>query len=273
MEIHKNGINNLNGSFKGKIDIEKDLFAVIDESGDEGFEFEKSGVTKWFNVSALMATQQTMNEMVEYIRNYRIKRNLQRDIPKMSAKELTHTQRKDLFLGLSKYKFLVTHSLFHKPSIDPRDRMATYPSMYFIGVKNVLERITWCAKQSGKQRVHILISNRNSIKAEDLKRYLFETSVKVNNNLAYREKIGIVRLSNIGLMPQLLLADYAAFSLRLAFEETGNPPCNEPYYFDWYQKGKLYSSKHTHYSGVWGNGLKLVPGNKDLLNAKSDILD
>jgi hypothetical protein len=264
--------SNLNSSFCGKIDISTDLFAFIDESGDEGFDFGKSGVSTWFNVSAIIAAQNTCNEMVEHIKQYRDARCSQKPLEKMSAKDLKHPQRKDLFLGLSKYKFLTTHSLFYKPGIAPTDRLVTYPSMYFVGVKNVIERISWCAKQYNKARVHIMISNRNSIMADDLKTYLFETSIKAHTNLAYQEKLGIVKLCNFNQKNQLLLADYSAFSLRLAFEETGNPPSIEPYYFEWFQKGKLYSSTHGKYGGIYGNGIKVTPQSEELKN-KCDILN
>lgn len=190
----------------------------------------------------------------------------------MSAKDLKHLQRKDLFAGLSSFNFLTTHSLFYKPKIDPNDRLVTYPSMYLVGVKNVIERITWITKQYNKKRAHIIISNRNSIKAETLREYLFNISIRANANLAYQERIGIVKLCNFELKNKLLLADYAAFSLRMVFEETGTPPCAEPHYFNWFQKGKLYSSTHDHYHGIWGNGLKLTPPDQNLIT-KSDILN
>lgn len=272
MTDHQDVEANLNPNYSGKINLLNDFYAYVDESGDEGFDFEKSGVSKWFNVSAIITTPQVTTQMIERVSNYRSDRCIQKNLAKMSMKDLKHGQRKDLLFALSNFKFVTTHSLFYKPRIDPKDRLVTYPSMYFVGVKNVIERITWCTKQYRKTRAHILISNRNSIRAEKLKEYLFDYSIRANANLAYQEKIGIVKLSNVNLNEQLLLADYAAFSLRMAFEETGNPPCPEPYYFKWFQKGRLFSSNYQGYDGIWGNGLKLTPSDRELIT-KSDILN
>lgn len=261
--------SNINPGYSGGIDFRTDLYAFIDESGDEGFDFEKRGVSKWFNVSAIIVKPDVSIQMVNYISSYRDKRCMQKKLAKMSAKDLQHLQRKDLFIGLSKYDFITTHSLFYKPRIDPHDRLVTYPSMYFVGVKNVIERITWCTGQFSKRKTHVIISNRNNIKAEAIKEYLFDKAI---TKLYYPKRLGIVKLSNFDLKNQLLLADYSAFSLRMVFEESGDPPASEPYYFDWFQNGKLFSSNHETYNGVWGNGLKVIPADKSLIS-KSDILN
>ncbi len=52
--------NNINSSFDEKIDIENDLYAFIDESGDDGFDFTKQGVSKWFNVTAIITLPTTV---------------------------------------------------------------------------------------------------------------------------------------------------------------------------------------------------------------------
>jgi len=144
--------------------------------------------------------------------------------------------------------------------------------MFFVGIKNVIERITWCTKQCGKNKVHILISNRNNIKSSDLGNYLFDYSFRAKKNLCYIEKIGKVELSTINKHNALLFADYSAYSLRMVFEDIGNPPAPEPYYFDMFQRDKMFFSEHPKYSGVWSNGFKLTPANK-LLIKNNDILN
>ncbi len=256
---------NLNPNYSDGIEIENDLYAFIDESGDEGFDFTKSGVSKWFNVSAFICKPQVAVLMVQRIEEYRNKRLPQRPIERMDSKELKHNQKQDVFISLSSFKFITTHSLFYKPKIDPKDNLVTYPSMYFVGVKNVLERISWCTNQYKKRRTHIIISNRNNIKAEDMQNYLFHNSVVANKNLTYQNRLGLVKLSNFNQKPQLLLADYSAFSLRKVFEEEGDPPSISPYYFDMFQKGKLFSSTHKKWRGIWGCGLKITPSDKSLI--------
>jgi len=264
--------NNLNPSFDGKIDIENDLYAFIDESGDDGFDFSKHGVSKWFNVSALITSPTTAQNMIDEIVQFNKNRDSKRLLAKMSSKELNHVQKKGIFLTLQKFDFITIHSLFYKQKIDPNNGLIVYPSMFFVGIKNVIERITWCTKQSGKNRTHILISGRNDINAMKLGDYLFKKSFLANKNLCYIEKLGKVGLSTINKHNTLLLADYSAYSLRMVFENIGNPPAPEPYYFDMFQRGKLYCSDHPKYSGVWSNGLKLTPADKELIK-NNDILN
>lgn len=261
---------NINPNYKDKIDESKDLYAFIDESGDEGFDFEKS--TKWFNVSAIMIKPHIAKQMLNFLKKYKNKKYPTKKMHRLDSKHLKHNVKKDIFNTLNEYDFLTTHSIFYKPKIDPRDRLVTYPSMYYVGLKNVLERISWATKQFNFRRAHVLISNRCSIKKEDVSSYLFEKSISANKNLFYLNKIGIVSLVNFNKKNHLLLADYVAYTTRVALEEQGNPPKADPYYFNWLQKDKLFSSDHDIYSGVWSNGLKCTPNDKSLIQ-QSGILD
>lgn len=263
---------NINHFYTGGIDINNDLYVYIDESGDEGFDFSKDGVSKWFNVSGIVSLPSTFTQMIDEIKSYHSTKDMQRELKNMSSKELKHNHKKDIFSSLHNYDFITIHSLFYKPEIDPNDRLVVYPSMYFVGIKNVIERITWCTKQCNKRRAHVLISNRNRIESEDLKNYLFRKSILANRNLFYKEKLGIVKLANFGSRLQFLFADYSAYTLRFVYEETGIPPRPEPYYFDMFQKGKLFYSEHPAYKGVLNNGLKVTPQNLQIIN-DSDILN
>ena len=269
-EINGQCRSNINPNYSENIDVEKDLYAYIDESGDECFDFSKSGASKWFNVSAIITTPAIFYQMIDEIKEYHSSKNLQRALQNMSSKELKHKQKKDVYNSLNPYSFITIHSLFYKPEIDPSDNLVVYPSMYFVGIKNVIERITWCVQQCGKRRGHVLISNRNRIKSDDLAEYLFRNSVLANRNLYYENRLGIVALSNFGSRIQFLFADYSAYTLRFVFEENGTPPRSEPYYFDMFQRGKLFYSEHPKYTGVLNNGLKVTPSTLQIIN-NSDI--
>lgn len=264
--------SNLNPHFNGVINESKDLYAFIDESGDEGFDFSKSGTSKWFNVSAFVSEPSVSRKMVTHLKEYCSNKFPGKPIMKMDSKELKHNQKKDIFTSLSSFNFSTIHSLFYKPDINPKDSLYTYPSMYFVGIKNVIERISWLTKQYGKERTHLIISSRNSIKKVELKTYLFQNSVMANKNLTYMNKLGIIKLSTFDQRPQLIIADYVAYTLRMVVEKIGNPPTPEPYYFDMLQKDKLFRSDHKFYGGVWRNGLKCTPDNINLLR-QSGILD
>lgn len=261
---------NINPDYSGNINNECDLYAYIDESGDECFDSSKEGASKWFNVSAIVSSQAIFSQMIDELKKYHTLKNFQRELRKMSSKELNHSQKKDVFNSLFPYSFITIHSLFYKPEIDPNDNLVVYPSMYFVGIKNVIERITWSVQQCKKRRAHILISNRNRIRSDDLKEYLFRNSILANRNLYYRNRLGIVGLANFGAHLQFLFADYSAYTLRFAFEEIGTPPKAEPYYFYMFQRGKLFYSEHPSYPGVLSNGLKVTPSNLEAIN-NSDI--
>jgi hypothetical protein len=264
--------SNFNPYFSGIINNDRDLYAYIDESGDEGFDFSKPGPTLWFNVSAILLKPSTSQNMIKYVDDYRLNNYPKKILQNMDSKNLKHNQKKDIFIGLSKFKFITMHSLFYKPEIDPKNSLLTYPSMYFVGVKNVLERITWATSQFGFDKTHIIISYRNNIKKIDMAQYLFKNSIIAKKNLMYINKLGNVKFGNSNQKPQLLLSDYVSYTLRAAVEKLGNPPASEPYYFEWLQKEKLYSSNHKTRSGVWRNGIKCTPDIPSLLQHRG-ILD
>lgn len=262
---------NLNRAFQGKMDIINDLVLYVDESGDEGFKFS-SNCSEWFVVGGIALTSQQSNEMIKTLKEYRDKYAPQKKISKLSFKEMTHLNRKNALSMLSIHKYIGLSSVFYKPKIDPADRMCTYPSMYFVGVKNIIERATWLTSQYKKNKVHILISTRNHIVTTDLQKYLFDTSINAHANLSYMNKLGVVALSTPENNEKLLLADYAAASIFQYLEKTGEARLTEQVYFDLYLKKKLYSSTHPKYGGVWGNGIKCTPTDQVLIE-NSGILE
>jgi hypothetical protein len=257
-------LKNINESFTGKFDFENDLYAFIDESGDEGFDFSKQ-CTKWFITSAIVMTPAESNEMLATLELFQTKYCQNSRIDKISFKDLKHNHRKNILGMLKKHLYLSTNSVFYKPRIDPDDRICTFPSMYFIGIKNLVERLSWLCNQYEKQRVHILISNRSNVDKDKLRKYLFETSFSAGKNMTYKSKLGVVSVSTPSNHPKLILADYSASTIFHALEKTSEAEVTEPLYFDIYLKGKMYSTNYEKYKGVWRNGLKCTPDDKSLI--------
>lgn len=255
-------MTNLNPNFNGGIDIANDILAYIDESGDDGFKFDK-GCTKWFAVSALVTNyaeiQRMNNTLVTFKNKYKSQTTT---YSRLSFKNLSHNSRRDVLAMLSNHKYLSVHSVFYKPEIEPNDRICTYPSMYFVGVKNCIERLSWLAKKHNKKRVHILISSRATIKNDELSKYLFSYSVLAQKNLTYHEKIGQVSLNTEDNCPRLLFGDYCASAMRFCLEKTGEANMPESIYAEIFLKGKLFTSCHQQYKGVWNNGLKCTPNDQ-----------
>jgi hypothetical protein len=257
---------NLNLNFNGEILPKEDLVAYVDESGDEGFNFSRPNHCKWFVVSAIVSSLDESNNMLQSLHSYMQKYKPTKRITKMSFKDLDkHNDRKNLLGMISKHKYLTTHSVFYKPNIDQNDPLYTYPSMYFVGIKNLIERLSWLTKQYNKRKIHIAISNRNSIPSINMQTYLFTTSVSAERNLTYFDKLGKVVLSTPHINPKLLFADYASYSMRVCLEKETEAQVVEPTYFNILLKDKLFSSNHPKYNGVWNNGIKCTPGNKQLI--------
>lgn len=264
--------SNININYLQGIVEDKDLYAYIDESGDDGFNFQTGKSSKWFNVSAFVCTPLDSVRILNHMNQFVINRGLKRPLHKLCSKEINHNQLKDMLIGLHGFPYNTIHSIFYKPKIDPKDRLITYPSMYFVGVKNVIERVTWLTSQMNKRRVHIIISARNNINKEEMKQYLFHNSIISKRNMAYQNKLGIVKVYTPSLRPMLVPADYAAYSLRISLEGSGEHSAIDPYYFQWFQKDRLYSSSHLKYGGVWRNGLKCTPDDISLIQ-HGGILD
>jgi hypothetical protein len=264
--------SNINTNYKGDIRESDDLYAYIDESGDDGFNFQVGKSSVWFNVSGLICTPIDSRLMLHHLKMFVQSRKMSRPLHKLSSKDINHNQLKDVLIGLHQIKYHTIHSIFYKPKIDPKDRLITYPSMYFVGVKNVIERITWLTSQLGKRRAHVVISARNNIETGSMKSYLFQNSVIANKNMTYHNKLGIVKVCKPSLRPMLVVADYAAYTLRMTLEGTGEHDVTEPYYFEWFQKDRLYSSCHAKYGGIWRNGLKCTPDDISLIQ-HGGILD
>jgi hypothetical protein len=260
-------MDNLNPYFDGIRIAETDLFAFIDESGTECFNTVLS--EEWFNVSAIVLKFNTSNLMINTIKSFRDKYRKGSPLHKLSFKDLKHSQRKNLLGMLCNNNYLTIHSSFYKPLLNPNDY--TYPNMYFIGIKNVVERLSWLTNQFNFNRVHIVISNKDHTKSENLKDYLFTKSVKADKNLMLMSKIGIVNLNTIGNQLRLLLADYTASSMWHCLEKTSLAKIIENVYFDIFLKTKLFSSNYRKYSGIWSNGFKCIPNNKNLIT-HNDIL-
>ncbi len=242
------------------IDLKNDLVAFIDEAGDEGFSDKSS---RWFVVSSIVATYQNYQRLEERINEFNS--DVKKKKTNISFKKLSHNQRKDLSAFISKEEYTTVHSCFNKFNFTPQQEyLCTYPSMYFVGVKNIIERLSWHTKQAGKNKVHIMVGNRNTIKGSKLAKYLFETSKTAEKNLTYFDKVGKICLGTVQDRG-MILSDCVASSMFNYLEPQGVAKLPEPAYYDICLKDTLYSSNHSAFGGVARNGIKCTPDNYDFL--------
>lgn len=245
-----------------KIDASKDLVAYIDEAGDEGFSLTSS---KWFLAGCIV---------MEYDQFQTAKNNLdtfQKDIGRkwenIHFKDLPHNRRKDMCAYIAKSKYTFISSCFSKFQLNDDEKyLCSYPSMYFVAIKNLVERVSWHTAQSGHGRVHIMIANRNKVKAEDLRNYLFIASKKALKNLTYFDKLGNIVIGNQSEYG-IKIADCVASSMFQLLEPQGVANMGERTFYDICIKGRFYNSKHSTYGGIWNNGLRCTPRDKTLIDS------
>ena len=80
---------NINPHFTlSKYNLQSDLFAYIDESGTEGFDFSKC--PKWFVVSSIVTTFAESNMMLEIVEEFRKEHRENTKLAKMTFKKLKH---------------------------------------------------------------------------------------------------------------------------------------------------------------------------------------
>lgn len=271
-------LKNINPNYSRTTDgynCSQDFFAYIDEAGDENFDNTKQGYREWFTVSAFIVSKQNANMLLDILKNFSKAKLKDRPLYKMSFKELKHNQSVELFAQLSNIEYQTIHCIFHKPSLIENNHSACrYPSMYFYGTLDLLERISWLTKQEGKRKTHILISSRNHIKTTELEGYLFEKSLHSGSskNMIFPERIGQTSLSNSSNHPLLNLGDYAASAMYQTLNPKTSKLVVEKIFFDTLLKEKIFSSEHPKYKGIWGNGIKCIPEVKDKILYK-DILE
>jgi len=258
-------MKNLNPYFNGKKYIETDLFAYIDESGTDCFGNKVLPQENWFVVSAITLNFDLSNKMLQKIIEYKEQNKPKTDLHNLTLKNLrNHNQRLNLLANLSKFNYLTTHSAFFKSKINPKDY--SYPTAYFVCLKNTIERLSWITSQFKKNKIHIFISKRNQINSSEFSKYLFFYSVRAKRNLMYTNKLGFIGFAEPNNNPKLLLADYAAFSMRYCLEKRTEIGFCDTSYFDIFLKGKLYYSTHKKFSGIWNNGFKCTPDDKSLIS-------
>lgn len=245
-----------------KIDQENDLVAYIDEAGDEGFNSESS---RWFVVGCVVLKYGEYLKARANLDQFKVDSG--RLWKNIHFKSLQHNKRKDLCAYIAKSEYGVIISCFSKFDLSKEEKyLSSYPSMYFVGVKNILERVSWYTQQHKAPKVHIMIGNRNQVKAENLKKYLFETSKNAKKNHSYYDHIGNVVVGNqeeYGIK----LADCITSSVFQLLEPYGVAQQGDRTYYDLCIKGKLYSSNHNKYGGIWSNGLKCTPQNRSLIDS------
>jgi hypothetical protein len=146
----------------------------VDESGDEGFLFDK-GSSEWFVLSAAILPKLTDLTTVKLIDRVRkLLGRKKRDI--LHFRSMKHEHRLPLINEIQKADLRAITILIHKPSIQNVETFQQKYRLYYYATRLLLERVSWyCRDHRGHphtQTARINFSTRTSMKYEDLRDYI-----------------------------------------------------------------------------------------------------
>jgi len=242
--------------------------AYIDEAGDEGFKFRKvlseQSSSDWFVLSAFITRKSRDLETVKVIDKVRQEFQLH---PRKHVhwKDLKHPQKirySQMIAGLQARAIAIC---VHKPSLLEPETFQERYRLYFYGVRFLLERISWLArdnhnaeKHGGDGSVEIVFSNRQGMSYEEMKDYFRVLKKKQDSGTNVEIDFSIIRIDEISTMAPcksmgLQLADAVAGATFNALERDryGN---TEPRYFE-----TVAPVVYRHKGSLSGYGLKIAP--------------
>lgn len=154
----------------------------IDESGDEGFNFE-DGSSDWFVLSAIVTRKTTDLETVKLVDKVRAKLGKPPKKP-LHFRDIRHEHRLPFIDEISKADLKTVSILVHKPSIKEPEKFHTRYRLYFYSVRYLLERVSWYCREhrlsddKGDGSAEVVFSNRSGMSYKELCQYLLRLEVE-----------------------------------------------------------------------------------------------
>ncbi len=192
----------------------------IDESGDEGFMFDK-GSSDWFILAAVVTHKATDLETVKIVDHVREKVLNRTDHEPLHFRKLKHEHRIPFLHAMSQADLKALVVLVHKRSIKDIEVFQQKNRMYFYAARLLLERVSWycrdhmTAKTLGDGTAEIIFSNRGGTKYEEFREYMDRLkhqtefgNVQIDWNVIKRDQIISYGVKRMGLQ----LADAVASS-------------------------------------------------------------
>lgn len=148
----------------------------VDESGDEGFVFDK-GSTHWFVISAVITRRQ--NDLQTVSLAYKMRQQLGRPLHKaLHFRDLKHEQRKPYVTSIAGAPLRIITVAIHKPSImDPSVFKQRY-LLYRYATRLLLERVSWLCRDTRLPNceydgsAQIIFSNRSGMSYDEIREYI-----------------------------------------------------------------------------------------------------
>jgi hypothetical protein len=152
-------------------------FAVyIDESGDEGFAFNK-GSSEWFVISAVIIRKTHDLNTVKLVDKVRAQLGKPAQTP-LHFSHMKHEQRVPYIAEIAKANLRTVTVIVHKPSLLEQEKFQERYRLYFYTARYLLERVSWYCRDNrtkhdlGDGSATIEFSNRAGMSYKELKVYL-----------------------------------------------------------------------------------------------------
>lgn len=239
----------------------------IDESGDEGFSFDK-GSSEWFILSAVITVQAKDIQVVKLVDTVRTRLGKQ---PKATLhfRDLKHEHRLVYSDEIAKGELKTVSVLVHKPSLKEPEKFQERYRLYFYSVRYLFERVSWyCRDHKTKQiagdgSAEVVFSNRSGMSYDEMKDYMDHLQEQ-SGPLGVRIEWNVIKSDQISSLTSgkrmgLQIADAVAGSLLYAAQPT-------QYGFTEDRYARMLKPVVYHREGQFvGYGLKFWPREVDSL--------
>ncbi len=254
--------------------------AYVDESGDEGFSFDR-GSPKWFVVAAvvlpepqeLSLVKSIVDETRAQINLYRREGNKIPDKKPLHFRDLKHDERKLLAKRIGETESVKWVSVAFNKALLSHDNFPIGERLYFYALRFLVERISWCCRDwhssPHPHRVELVFANRASLKPDNLREY-FDELEQNRERLDYHAENNL-DLNNIAVLSSgrrlgLQIADAVASSVFYAVQPNNFGMTEEGYL------KLIWSRVYQHKGQIWGYGIKIFPREAEELRQQGSIL-
>lgn len=160
--------------------------AYIDESGDQGFNFEEdgSGSSRWLLLSAVVVRSKDEQRIDEEFQRLR---KLLRKAPSFDIhfKKLRHDQRVALLRAVGQLPIRSIVVAFNKQLMDPSKWEGMRSKMYRFASEILTERISWMCRddkaQEGDGYCELIFSEQSSMAYDEMRKHLRSLKTKRTN--------------------------------------------------------------------------------------------
>src|SRR5690606_16261708 len=263
------------------------FIAYIDESGDEGFAFDRNS-SQWFVLGAAVFRAATELEQVKLVDDVRRAINAawseanpgkgQRiaDKAALHFKDLKHEQRRYYVSRIAQARVRLASVLIDKTRLTSPENFQVGNRLYHWGIRVLVERISWLCRDAprheadgGNGTVRLVFSNRSTMNYSELASYLRHLESN-REALDYRADTSVVRPDQVetytsGRRMGLQIADAIASSLFQAVT-LNRYGLTEPSY-----TLALRPVSYRHQGTVWGYGIKILPAEAEEARRRGEL--